>query len=90
MTDHAGVTGRKSGGQPTKSPKAPKPTTDRDAYSVEEFCRRHNHSRGTYYNMRREGVGPAEAHVFNRVLITREAAEAWRRAREQVTEAEGH
>jgi hypothetical protein len=83
MTDHAGVTGRKPGGQPTKTPKPPKPTTDRDAYSVEEFCQRHNISRGTYYNLRTARKGPVEARVLNRVLITRESAEAWRRAREE-------
>jgi hypothetical protein len=88
MTDHAGVTGRKSGGQSKKTPKTPKPTTDRDAYSVEEFCRRHNISRGTYYNLRTADKGPVEARVFNRVLITKESAEAWRRAREQITEDE--
>ena len=85
MTDSPGVTGRKPGGRSTKTPKAPKPTTDRDAYSVEEFCRRHNISRGTYYNLKKEDR-PTEARVGHRVLITREAAEAWRRAREQIIE----
>ena len=65
--------------------KAPKPTEERDAYSVPEFCRRHNISNGHYYRLRAEGLGPREARALGRVLITREAAEAWRRAREVET-----
>ena len=86
MTDHPGVTGRKPGGQPKRKKRVPRSTVERDAYSVEEFCQRHNISRGTFYNMRAAGNGPVEARIFHRVLITRESAEAWRRAREQIAE----
>jgi hypothetical protein len=74
----------------TERKKSPKPasTAGRDCFSIEEFCERHNISRGTYYNLRTVNKGPVEARVFNRVLISRESAEAWRRAREQIPEDE--
>jgi hypothetical protein len=49
-----------------------------DAYSIEEFCRRHGISRGTYYNLRAAGEGPKEKRVMSRVLIAKEAAHEWR------------
>src|SRR6202035_6064586 len=76
------VTGQKC--EPAKSTKAqskeaPESTEERDAYSIEEFCRRHNVSHGTFYNMRKRGQGPREARAMTRVLITKEAAADWRR-----------
>jgi hypothetical protein len=68
------VTGRKSG--PTES------SGDCDAYSIGEFCRRHNISHGTYYNLKNRGLGPREARAMSRVIITKEAAADWRRERE--------
>jgi hypothetical protein len=56
-----------------------KPTEDRDAYSIGEFCRRHNISRGTYYNLKHLGLGPREARAMGRVIITKEAATDWRK-----------
>jgi hypothetical protein len=50
----------------------------RDAYSIDEFCKRHSISRSTYYVMQAEGSGPVEGHAKNRVLITKESALAWR------------
>jgi hypothetical protein len=51
-----------------------------DAYSVPTFCARHNISTGTYYNLRRRGLGPHESRVSDRrVIITKEAAAEWRR-----------
>ena len=61
--------------------KQPKPTTERDCYTLDEFCRRHAISRGTFYNLKDAGKAPAMMRA-GRILITREAAEAWRRARE--------
>lgn len=49
-----------------------------DAYSIEEFCRRHSISRSTYYVMQADGTGPVEGHAKNRVLITKESALEWR------------
>jgi hypothetical protein len=61
------------------------PLIERDAYSIQEFCRRHSISHGTYYNMKNAGKGPREGHVLGRVLITKEAALAWRRKIEEVS-----
>src|ERR1700730_4828975 len=77
------VTGRRTGsptaaGDRLNSTGPPQPTGDRDAFSVPEFCERHNISTGTYYNMKKRGLGPREGHVLGRVIITREAAAAWR------------
>jgi predicted DNA-binding transcriptional regulator AlpA len=60
-------------------------TDDLDAYTINEFCRRHGISRSTYYNAQRDGVGPQEMRLGNRVMISREAAERWRREREVTT-----
>jgi hypothetical protein len=60
----------------------PKPDTgkqtDLDAYTIEEFCRRHSISRATYYNLKLAGKGPREGHALGRVLITKESAHDWR------------
>lgn len=71
---------------PPKQRGPPKPSSDLDAYSIAQFCQRHGLSRGSYYNLRRKDLGPVEMHAMGRVLISKEAAEAWRRAREQITE----
>jgi hypothetical protein len=55
-----------------------KPPADLDAYSIEEFCRRHSISRSTYYLIQSEGTGPDEGHVKNRVVISKESALEWR------------
>jgi hypothetical protein len=52
-----------------------------DAFSVEEFCRRHRISVQAFYKHR--ALMPATFNVGTRVLISREAAAAWRREREQ-------
>jgi hypothetical protein len=56
-----------------------------DAFTIEEFCRRHRISIQLFYKMR--GAMPRTFNVGKRVLISREAAAAWRRAREAATEA---
>ena len=58
---------------------APESTEERDAYSIEEFCRRHNISNGTYYNLKNSGQGPREGRARKRVLISKEAAADWRK-----------
>jgi hypothetical protein len=70
-----GVTGRKPGN--------PKSTIEADAYSVDEFCARHRISPQLFYKLRPLGLMPVTFRVGTRVLISREAAEAWRRAREK-------
>lgn len=57
------------------------PTTDEaDAYSVAEFCRRHGISIQLFYKLKNQM--PLTFRVGTRVLISREAAAAWRRERE--------
>ncbi|MGY8679770.1 hypothetical protein Q2941_18520 [Bradyrhizobium sp. UFLA05-153] len=53
--------------------------TNLDAYSIEEFCRRHSISVAFYYKLRDLGLTPREMEKGARVLITREAAADWRR-----------
>ncbi|ACK52006.1 hypothetical protein Msil_3097 [Methylocella silvestris BL2] len=59
-----------------------------DVYDIEQFCDRHRISKSTYFNLQKAGVGPRVMHVGKRVLITKEAAADWRRAREQATATE--
>jgi len=54
---------------------------DADAYSVGEFCTRHRISVQSFYKLRSEM--PTTFTVGTRRLISREAAAAWRRQREQ-------
>jgi len=76
------VTGRKI----TRQARAP-PLLERAAYTIREFCDAHRISKSTYYNLRKQGLGPDEARVRDRVIITMEAAARWRRARERATAA---
>ncbi len=59
----------------------------RAAFSVADFCREHAISRGLFYNMLREGRGPRVMKVGRRTLVSREAAEEWRRRMEGATQA---
>jgi hypothetical protein len=54
---------------------------DADAYSVDEFCARHRISVQLFYKNRNQM--PRTFNVGSRVLISKEAAAAWRREREQ-------
>ena len=56
--------------------------TETEAFTIEEFCRAHRFSRAHYFNLKRDGIGPREMRVGNRVIISREAAADWRRERE--------
>ncbi len=60
---------------------------DADAYSIEEFCWRHRISPQLFYKLKPQGLMPVTFNVGTRVLISREAAAAWRRARENATQA---
>ena len=53
-----------------------------DAYSIDEFCARHRISPQLFYKLKPQGLMPATFNVGTRVLISREAAAAWRRVRE--------
>ena len=52
------------------------------AYTVAQFCERHNISLGFYYTLRNRNEGPREMRVGKKVLISREAAADWRRQTE--------
>lgn len=51
---------------------------DFDATSISVFCRRHGLSRATFYNLMKRSLAPEVMRVGARVLITNEAAAAWR------------
>ena len=52
-------------------------------YSVIEFCQAHRISRGTFYKLLGEGLGPTAVKIGRRTLISSEAAQEWRRRMEQ-------
>jgi hypothetical protein len=58
----------------------PATDADADAFSIAEFCRRHGISPQLFYKFKHEM--PVTFRVGTRVLISREAAAAWRRERE--------
>lgn len=59
--------------------------TEASAYSIAEFCTRHRIGKTTYYELKNSGKGPLEMKIGSRVLISVEAAEAWRRRMEEET-----
>jgi len=80
------VTGR--GFRPSVKPAAETPNFD--AYSVDQFCRRHSISVAMFYKMRAQGLAPVEFKVGTRTLISRESAAAWRAERELTTRGARH
>jgi len=58
----------------------------RDAVSIADFCEGHGISVALYYKLKDQGQTPVEMEVGSRKLISKEAAAAWRRAREAATE----
>jgi predicted DNA-binding transcriptional regulator AlpA len=55
---------------------------EKDAYSIIEFCQRHGMSRAAFYNLENIGQAPRIMRVGGRVMVSKEAAADWRRARE--------
>jgi len=55
---------------------------DSDAFTIENFCKRHSMCRATFYNLKKRGEGPRLMRVGSRSLISVEAAAEWRRERE--------
>lgn len=51
---------------------------DANALTVDEFCRSHRISRGTFYNLLKENRGPRVMKVGTRTLVSAEAAADWR------------
>jgi hypothetical protein len=60
---------------------------DVDAFSISEFCRRNGISIQLFYKLKPLGLMPPTFRLGARVLISREAAAAWRREREAATQA---
>jgi hypothetical protein len=58
------------------------------AFTVDEFCTSHRLSRSALYRAWREGIGPRFFRNGSRILISAEAAAAWRREREDAEFAE--
>jgi len=58
-----------------------------DAFSIPQFCRRHNISESFFHKLQRGGLGPRTMRIGARTLISAEAATAWRRAREAASTA---
>ena len=53
--------------------------------SITEFCHDHGISRSVFYRLTKERRAPRAVKVGRRTLISREAAEAWRRRMEHET-----
>jgi excisionase family DNA binding protein len=56
-----------------------------DACTLDTFARRHGISLSHVYKLINEGRGPQLMRLGARVLVTREAAEKWRRQQEERT-----
>lgn len=54
--------------------------TEPAAYGIASFCAAHGISRGFYYKLDKQGLGPRYKQVGARRIISREAAAEWRNA----------
>jgi hypothetical protein len=48
------------------------------SYSVAAFCKAHSLCRASFYKLLKAGRAPAFIRVGRKILISREAAQAWR------------
>ena len=62
---------------------------EKGADSISNFCKAHDFSRAMYYILKKEGRAPQSFRVGRRELISREAAEKWRRDRESESSRTG-
>ena len=58
-------------------------------FSVAEFYHAHGISRGTFYKLLNEGLGPTAVKIGRRTLISTESAQERRRRMEQVAAVSG-
>jgi len=58
-----------------------------DAYSIATFCKKHAISESFFHKLRTLGLGPRTMRVGTRVLISREAARAWRKRHTETSPA---
>ncbi|MDA9407438.1 hypothetical protein XH80_12080 [Bradyrhizobium sp. CCBAU 45384] len=59
----------------------------RAALTIREFCKAYPLSEAMYFKLRAAGGGPREMRVGRKVMISIEAADDWRRARENASQA---
>lgn len=72
-----------------KNMSQPKPTAPESlAYTVATFCAARHISRGSFYNLLREGKGPRLMRIGTKPLISAEAAADWRKQMEADTARE--
>lgn len=78
------ITGRKTRNEDISSTPPPvRGTPPIAAYSIAGFCKAHCISESMFFKLKKQGRGPREMHVGDRVLISVESAAAWRRWREE-------
>jgi hypothetical protein len=70
-----------NGAAPTPKARGPPPVYAA-AFTVSEFCEAHRISETTYYELKKNGLGPDEMVAGRRRIISFEAAARWRKARE--------
>jgi hypothetical protein len=63
----------------------PVPPEQKLALTISEFCALHGISEARYYALKRHNLAPVEIRVGGTIRISREAAAAWRQARENPT-----
>jgi excisionase family DNA binding protein len=68
-----------------RKPQTNRPDVPLKAMSISDFCRSYRIGRDLFYDLLRQGKGPATMLLGTRRLISYEAAEAWRLAREAET-----
>jgi predicted DNA-binding transcriptional regulator AlpA len=56
--------------------------TEKAAYSIQEWAKRHSVSVPLFYKLQREGRGPRVIHIGRRTPISVEADAQWRKDRE--------
>jgi predicted DNA-binding transcriptional regulator AlpA len=52
-------------------------------FSIPEFCEWAGIGRTLYYNLQKQGTGPAETRIGSRVSIAKDTAVAWLKAQEK-------
>ncbi len=60
----------------------------KDAFTIREFCKRHNISPAFFHLLQKDGRGPRVMRIGARTLVSKEAAADWRRDREAAAKAE--
>jgi predicted DNA-binding transcriptional regulator AlpA len=60
---------------------------EKDSFSIMEFCQKHGLSRSLFYKLLDSGEGPRVMRVGSRIMISKEAAADWRRARETASQS---